>query len=149
MILDTLVNHRLYHGTSPRLAAGFEFLSRTDLIDLVPGRVDIDGDNVYAMVGHYHTKPAAEGLWEAHRKHIDIQYVLDVAERMGYANVHQMHVSKPYVEGEDYALFAGEGTFFLIRAGSFAVFTPEDVHMPNVAIDAPAPVKKIVVKVRV
>jgi biofilm protein TabA len=35
---------------------------------------------------------------------------------------------------------AGEGTFL--------VFWPEDGHMPGIAVDAPAPVRKVVIKIR-
>jgi YhcH/YjgK/YiaL family protein len=34
-------------------------------------------------------------------------------------------------------------------AGTFAIFTPEDAHMPCIAVNAPKPVKKVVVKVKV
>ena len=36
-----------------------------------------------------------------------------------------------------------------LPAGMFTIFTPEDAHMPGIALDQPQPVKKVVVKVAV
>jgi len=34
-------------------------------------------------------------------------------------------------------------------AGAFTIFTPDDAHMPMIAVHSPAPVKKIVIKIAV
>jgi len=36
-----------------------------------------------------------------------------------------------------------------LSAGYFAIFYPEDAHMPGLAVEGPESVKKVVVKVRV
>jgi YhcH/YjgK/YiaL family protein len=47
-------------------------------------------------------------------------------------------------------LWGDKPSFFsVIKAGMFAVFFPHDLHMPNVFIDKPAYVKKVVIKVAV
>jgi beta-galactosidase beta subunit len=38
------------------------------------------------------TEPAEEGVWEAHREYIDIQYIVQSCERMGFANLRTMHL---------------------------------------------------------
>ena len=43
---------------------------------------------------------------------------------------------------------AGTAQFCRVEAGSFTVFLPHDIHMPNLQIDGPAEVKKVVIKVR-
>ena len=35
-----------------------------------------------------------------------------------------------------------------MRPGLFAVFFPQDAHMPGLAVDQPEPVKKMVIKIR-
>jgi YhcH/YjgK/YiaL family protein len=38
---------------------------------------------------------------------------------------------------------------FLLDAGMFAVFFPEDAHMPCILADGPEAVKKVVIKIAV
>jgi beta-galactosidase beta subunit len=60
-------------GLAQRFAKAFHFLQTADLENAEPGRVDIDGDQIFALIQEYNTKPLAQGFWEAHRKYIDIQ----------------------------------------------------------------------------
>jgi len=149
MIIDSLKNAGMYYGVSSKLKAAFEYLQKTDFEKMEPGRYGIDGTNVYAMVQQYETKPMEQGAWEAHRKYIDIQYVYTGSELMGYSCIEGMKVVKEYDESGDYLLLEGEGNFFKVEAGYFAVFAPDDVHMPCIAIKATTKVKKVVVKVAV
>ena len=58
-----------------RFKKGYDFLKNTDLMSLPVGRVDIDGDDVFASVQEYITLPETECRYEAHDKYYDIQYV--------------------------------------------------------------------------
>ncbi len=49
------------------------------------GRHDLDGDDLFALVQEYTTRAADECVWEAHRRYIDVQFVVTGAERMGVA----------------------------------------------------------------
>ena len=57
MIIDSLKNAGLYYGMNSRLKSAFEFLQNTDFEKMEPGRYEIDGANVYAMIQQYETKP--------------------------------------------------------------------------------------------
>jgi YhcH/YjgK/YiaL family protein len=135
-------------GLMQRLAKGFDFLQTADLLNAAPGRVDIDGDSVFALVQEYNTKPLEQGFWEAHRKYIDIQYVVSGEEHMGYANLAQLNAGD-YDAAKDFLPLHGDGSFLRLPAGMFTLFLPEDAHMPGMAVDQPQPVKKVVVKVAV
>jgi len=149
MILDYLKNAKLYYGVSEGLEKGFKFLQENDFSKMEPGRYEIDGSNVYAMVQQYDTKLIENCRWEAHRKYIDIQYIVSGKEKMGYSNIKNMKEIE-YKEEKDFVHMDGNGDFVTVEAGEFAVFFPEDVHAPCVSInDDPKPVKKVVVKVRV
>jgi len=149
MIVDKLRNASLYEGMGERIALGLEFLRSNDLPGMAPGKHEIRGSEVYAIVTQYDTKRLEASRWEAHRCYIDIQYIVQGCERLGYANVADLRVSEPY-DGEKDALFLeGEGSFVTARPGTFILFGPEDAHMPGVALTSPGPVKKVIVKVRV
>ena len=114
-----------------------------------PGRHELDGDKVFALVQQYQTKPLAEGKWEAHRKYIDVQYVAAGVEKIGWAPVSRLKVTELYDETKDVAFYTGKGDFVTVPAGWFVILFPEDAHMPSIAVDAPSPVTKVVVKVKV
>ena len=48
---------------------------------------------------------------------------------------------------KDFIKLEGEGEFLRLDAGTFVILAPQDAHMPGMAVDEPAPVKKVVVKV--
>jgi len=145
MIIDRIENAALYGGLGERIALALASV-RTKR---EPGRYELDGDKVFALVQQYQTKPMAEGKWEAHRKHIDVQYVAAGIERIGWANISRLKVTEPYDDSKDVAFYKGDGDFVTVPAGWFVILFPEDAHMPCTALDAPAPVTKVVVKVRV
>jgi uncharacterized protein, YhcH/YjgK/YiaL family len=149
MILDNIKNAHLYYNVSDRLALGLKYLQETDLASLEPGKYEIDGKNVYAAVSAYDSRPVEQGKWEAHKNYIDIQYIISGEEKMGYAHIADMASSTEYNDVKDVEFYKGNGDFFTVKAGFFAVFAPEDVHMPNIAVNEPSAVKKVVVKVLV
>jgi YhcH/YjgK/YiaL family protein len=70
------------------------------------------------------------------------------AEKIGYANINSLAVTEDYHESGDYLLLKGNGDIITLPAGSFAIFYPEDAHMPCLQADGKQHVKKVVVKVR-
>ncbi len=146
MIIDHIMRAETYGALRGPFRDAFAFLKRGDLVSLAPGTYEIDGRNVYALVQDYHTKIAAEGRWEAHRRYIDVQYVVSGAERFGYAPMGRM-AAGPYEEDGDMERPAGDGESVTLRAGEFILLWPGEAHMPGMAIDEPAAVRKIVVKI--
>jgi len=150
MIIDRLEKASLYREVHQRLAAAFDYLQKTDLDKITPGTYEIEGRKVYVMVQQYETKPKEKGRWEAHRKYIDVQFVHQGAELFGYANLRDLKEG-PYDEAKDFLPLQGEGRgdFFRVPQGTFVILFPQDAHMPGMAISAPQPVKKFVVKVAI
>ena len=85
MIIDTVNNAHLYYPLNPRIKAAFEYLHQADLTGISVGRHEVDGANLYVMVQQYNTKPEEAGVWEAHRRYIDLHYVIQGVEKIGYA----------------------------------------------------------------
>lgn len=150
MILDTLDNSARYFALGERIVAALKYLRENDCTKLPVGKIPIQGEQIYALVQDNTTKTRDQGVWEAHRKYIDVQFVAAGVEEMGYANIRSLTVKKPYDEQVDYALFDGSGSFVTVPAGSFTIFFPDDGHIPGSAVDGqPAAVRKVVVKVAV
>ena len=148
MIVDHINNSRLYYVLNPRIRTAFDYIHQADLSSIGVGRYEVDGENLYAMVQQYNTKPKEAGVWEAHRRYIDLQYVIQGAEKIGYANLSRLAQGE-YDATKDILPLYGEGEFLTLNIGDFVILMPEDAHMPGIAIDALSPVKKMVMKILV
>jgi YhcH/YjgK/YiaL family protein len=149
MIFDQLKNSKKYFALGENFKRAFEYLSSTDFNTLEPGKYEIDGENLFAIVQDYDTKPATAGKWEAHKKYADIQLIVFGKEKMGYSNFQKMIVTQEYNNEKDAMYLKGEGNFLIAEPGYFALFFPTDVHMPGIAINISTTVRKVVVKVKV
>ncbi|HRR33493.1 MAG TPA: YhcH/YjgK/YiaL family protein [Kiritimatiellia bacterium] len=149
MVVDTLENCSRYENLHPRFKAAFDFLRNPTVHTLTAGRTDIEGDALFAIVQDYETKPVSEGKLEAHRKYIDIQFVADGEELMGYAPLGRPKVVAAYDADKDVAFYEGESWFTLVRKGMFAIFFPLDAHLPSRHTGTPSRVKKVVLKIAV
>jgi biofilm protein TabA len=151
MILDILDHALRYASLTSRFANAFEFLKKADT-SLKLGRHEIDGDNVFALVQKYTTKPLEKAQFEVHRKYIDVQFVHSGRETILWAPLASLKkVTMPYTDEQDAALFSliPDSTPMHLSAGHFAILYPEDGHAPCCVWDAPCEVCKVVVKVRV
>ena len=148
MIADDLSNWRRYEGLA-HLKPAFEFLEGQTEVCLGSGRIEIDGDRLFALVQAYTPGPAAEGRFETHRRYADIHFVSRGREMIGCAPADQLEVESPYDPEKDVAFYALPKTFsqLALSDGCFAVFYPEDAHMPGRRLDSDDQVCKIVVKV--
>jgi biofilm protein TabA len=146
MVTDHISRTHIYAPLGARFQRAFAFLERNDLTALPAGTHELDGQRVYALVQDYQTKRADEGRWEAHRKYIDVQFIVSGRERFGFAPVKRM-AAGPYDEAKDMERPGGEGAFTELRAGEFMILWPGEPHMPGMAIGDPAAVRKIVVKI--
>jgi YhcH/YjgK/YiaL family protein len=149
MIIDQLKNACLYYGMSKKITTALKFLEENNLSRMSSGRYAVDGDEIFALVQNYMTKNREECKWEAHRRYIDVQFVLQGREKMGVSSLEKMEVTQDYDEETDVVFLEGEGDFFNVPAGYFAIFFPDDVHMPGLAIDNPESVQKFVVKIKI
>lgn len=147
MILDQLGNASFYVNLHPRIGRALEVLSDRAFLGKAPGRYELEGEKLFAMIQEYPTKPVELGRWEAHRKYIDVQFVAAGVELIGYAPLSTLEVVEPYDGEKDVMFLKGSGSFLRVDAGMFAIFYPQDAHMPTLAVEGSGPVRKIVVKV--
>ncbi len=147
MIKDNLKNASKYYSLSPRMELAFKFLENNNLNNFKLGQHEIDGDNIYMNIQEYETK-ISDNL-EAHRKYIDIQYMIKGEEKMGVCSLDNLIPTCEYDEEKDVIFYKGECDFELVKENDFIVFYPEDAHLPCQVVEAPKMVKKVVVKVLV
>src|SRR3990172_955374 len=132
------------------LKKAIDFLQSPDIHYLPDGRVDIDGEHVFALVQRYETVLADNPRFEYHRTYMDIQYIVSGEEILGWAPAGRMVISEAYDTEKDVCFGTvpkGEITPVYLQAGQVAVLYPEDGHAPKLAAGSPSAVIKIVVKI--
>jgi len=150
MIADVLKNRHIYSAISPRIKTALDYIAETDFSATEPGRYELDGSNMFALVQAYDSIPRDQGKWECHKKYIDIQYIAEGIEQIGCNNIDKMAITTEYNPEKDIAFLSGDGDFITYSKGSYGIFFPEDAHQPKIAVNnAPGKVKKVVIKIKV
>jgi YhcH/YjgK/YiaL family protein len=135
MILDTLTEADRYAVLHPLFARAFEFLRKGGIEGLPDGRHEIVGDALYVMIARKHGLLRDKAVLEAHRRYIDIQYVFEGIDSIGWKSTRECRsVKKAYSHGDDCELFDDRPAGWnMVGPGSFAIFFPADAHAPMVS----------------
>jgi len=126
MIVDKLKNIEFYQSMIPNLNKGLEAI-KDQMGRMETGRYEFNGG--FFMVQKGETKPMAEGLFEAHRKFIDIQIVVAGDEEISWVELEDSIEKTPYDEVKDVAYYeASERHSLYVSEGMFYVVFPQDGH---------------------
>ena len=147
MIFDRIENLNNYSGLG-HVYTALMFLSDTDFTKVPLGKYELDGDNIYYMVQKYDTNPD-KTVAEAHKKYIDIQYIVKGEEIIAIAPIQSEKTEVEAKEEKDVWFYECETQPLILKDGEFMVLYPSDLHLPGKAVNEPKEVLKIVVKVKV
>ena len=106
MVYDKIDNIEIYKGLSTDIYEALKFLQNatpstpTGVIQLNP--------RVKAIVSEYETKPENENGYEAHKRYIDIQALLEGEERIACLPIEWLQETKPYSEDCDAAFYTAD-----------------------------------------
>ena len=149
MVYDKIDNFETYKGLSEDIYEVLKFLKNASS-DLACGVHEIN-PRVKAIVSEYETMPVSKNGYEAHKKFIDIQYLLKGEERNCCLPIEKLTEIKPYREEIDAAFYTADAPTQELKLGDgyFAIYFPQDGHMPGLSKEGKEYVKKLVVKVQV
>lgn len=147
MIIDTIENLSNYASLNPLFADVVAFLNANDLQTMEPGKYPIKDKNLFLnlQVAKQRTKETA--FLETHIEMIDIQIPVSAAETFGYTPLCDLPAFE-YNAEKDITKYGDTQpqTFVTVQPGQFAIFFPQDGHMPCIT-DAPE-IKKAIFKVK-
>lgn len=135
-----------YLGSVPGLQEAMDVVNSKTFWEV--GTTQLSGGN-RIMVMEGTTRSADGALFEAHRKFLDIQYILEGQEYVGWAPLEQTVLEGEFSEEKDIGMYSGKADFLRIAAGNCYVVFPEDAHAPTCHLDAPNAYKKMVIKLKV
>jgi biofilm protein TabA len=132
VILDRLEESRRYESLHPMFARAFAVLARPDLSSLGTGKHVIDGEGLSLIVALDEGKGGAGAVLEAHRRFIDIQFVIEGTDMIGWRPVREcVRVTQPYEASKDVELYAERPlSWSQVTGPAFAVYFPGDAHAP-------------------
>jgi YhcH/YjgK/YiaL family protein len=151
MIVDKIENAKLYAGISPLVTKALAVLGSKDIASKPEGRNEIDGDRLYFIVEKYTTKARECGLMEAHRKYVDVQFVVDGQESIFVEHISRLRETIPYSD-ENEATFYEQPAIFheiIMSKGIFCILFPEDGHAPCRTTIKESNVHKVIFKIAV
>jgi len=117
----------------------------------VDGRYELE-DGTVANVLTYVTKPVEMTSFEAHRKHIDIQFVVFGTELMIVQDAEKIECFRysDYDEANDITLYNYNlGNAVVLHPSDTIILYPRDAHRGSIALSQPMKVRKIIVKIPV
>lgn len=150
MVIDHVHQAALYYKLHPGIEAALRYIQATDFTKVDNGTYPIDGDQLFAIVQEYDTKDPSSEKLEAHKKYIDVQFMIHGQEQMGHALLNKQVTTRDYRTEDDFMLFDEAPDFFsVVTEGMFTIFFPPDLHMPCILHQRSSHVKKVVVKVSI
>lgn len=134
MIKDRLENAQQHCNLHPDFERAFSFLLRSDLAQLPADRYDIDGERLFCFISTDQARSRSEAKLEAHRRYIDIQYLIAGREEMGWRlSTDCSQVQIPYDAPKDIVFYDDQPeTWTELSPGEFILFFPKDAHAPLV-----------------
>lgn len=136
-------------ATSPILIESLTWI-KNNAASVSPGIHELGKPGWVVNVHGYTTAPPLQCTWENHGVTVDVQYMIEGVEAIDVADVASLGaptLSKPASDAE---LFADPGvpvTQVIMHPGTFVVLMPGEAHRPKVAVNGPAPLRKLVVKI--
>lgn len=148
MIFSNISQSDRYSVMHPLFPRAFDYIRNTDLFALAPGRYNILGDDLIAIIEHQPGRTRDVAKLEAHRRYIDIQMVLDGIEEMGWKPLADCYnpVSEHSMEKDIRFFHDAAASWIVTPPDHFCIFFPEDAHAPLVSNGQ---IRKVIFKVAV
>lgn len=126
-----------------------EFIKVNDLSKLSKGVYNIDYNNFFVNIVEYNSKDEKSGFWEAHKKYLDVHFMINGCERIKLNFIDNM-IQGDYKEGDDFVhIKTGSGNCYVdLYEGDFLVCYPHDVHMTAIRVKDSVYVKKAIFKIK-
>lgn len=153
MVIDRLDHAAQYYALGKGIETALRwFAAYADDGRDLPVRTVLDGERIFINGVNYTSEAKPQGQLEAHKKYIDVMYVVEGEEKFFYKPIAEVkHVTMPYDAEKECALAEIDADAAQVRfsAGHFLIFFPQDGHLAAQLWDKPCKVRKFIAKVAV
>jgi YhcH/YjgK/YiaL family protein len=152
VILDAVSEAARYRGTHPAIDRALDLLATVPWLELEEGRHEL-AEGVFALLSSYVTEEPGRSRFEGHRRHADVQLLLQGQETIYWAPAADLQPDGEYDAAGDILHFREplpekSSAALAVRPGLFLLLYPSDAHKPGRVLGAPQAVRKAVLKVR-
>ena len=148
MIISTLEDSARAEAFHPAFKKLFSYVKATDFSQKEPGRIELDGDNLFINYMDVEGEPPEKRPLEVHRKYIDVHILLSGKERIGWLAPSELkNKTQDFSKDCDMALYSDTPSLFIdLLPGQFAIIYPEDPHAP---IIGEGKIRKLIAKIKI
>lgn len=114
------------------------------------GNFDINQKGVFVTLTQTQTEPRQKRRAEVHKEYLDVHFILEGKETIGYAlNLDPELMACDTLENDIAFIDEVDDEQFvhLQQAGDFVVLHPNEIHTPLCAVDSPQTIKKAILKI--
>ena len=148
MIIDRVERLARYQSILPKISTALEAMEEHKENWKAGERYPFDGGVVFFQSGQ--TKASEDTQFEAHRKFVDVQVVLEGAEYAALEDLSNLEVIIPYNYERDVEKYTADTEHFMkMTAGMVYVCFPWDGHKAVFHTDEPLEFTKAVIKLEV
>ncbi len=135
---------------SERIKEAIKYIENMNFDEIEQGKIVVN-DDFFVLAQSYDTKLPEQVRFEAHKKYVDIQYIVEGRELIEIAPRSILEVDEPYSEEKDIAFYKPleQAATVVLTQGGYVVLYPEDAHRPSICAGEITTNKKLVGKVRV
>lgn len=127
MIIDKVENINYYNNILPNIGNAMSKLQELESYEI--SKHTFDGG--FLMIQKGKTKHITDGTYEAHRKYIDVQVILEGCEELAWDDLNDLKTEIPYNAEKDAERLNGNlEHHMLISKGMFYAAFPHDGHKP-------------------
>ncbi len=131
-----------------RIDQAIKYIKCLDKNELKTG-VHYVSETFYYFVQEYDTKDRMDCKLESHRKHVDIQWIVEGEEELNVTDISGLKLDIEYSEEADIMFWEPKRNMMrmILTPGAYVVLYPQNAYMGCISVNSPVKVKKIVGKV--
>lgn len=150
MIFDSISNLNKYKGLYRNLDYVIEYIMSNNLEQLICGRNEILGNDIYVNVVNTETKKISECVYELHRQYMDLHIDIDGEEQIAFCDRKEEEIISEYDEKGDYELLQGDlNSMCHVDNMHFVLCMVNEPHMPCIDVRNKMNIKKAIFKILV
>ena len=113
------------------------------------GKYAIEDEDIFVNITEYETKEKKETYWEAHKKYLDLHFIISGTEKVCIGSLFKMNYVD-YDAERDLVQVEGDGyAEVVLERGDFLLLDSCDVHKTGIVCDGKTKVKKAIFKIRI
>ena len=113
------------------LGDNYNLIKRNMIAELPNGRHYLK-NGIYVNIEEYETYPRFSRKFEAHKRFVDIQYIISGCENIITQDYHSLYAGEPWDYSSDIVFMNdnGFGQKHILHQGEFLCLFPTEAHMP-------------------